>query len=708
MIYNPKPFERLLSRYLLRQSAEIDRLIDDYLRQAVLQAVRSNPSPSGDFRFRDFPALSRAVDDILRRMSERVTDTIQVGSEWAWDLADMKNDDMVASILKVIGASRVPAEALRRWGQKNLPALAAFQQRKIGGMNLSDKVWAYSRGVKGDLELALDLGIGEGKSADSLSRAVRGFLREPDRLYRRVRDDKGILRLSRAASNYHPGQGVYRSSYKNAHRLAATETNMAYRTADHERVSRLDFVLGIEIHLSNNHTRLNAKGVPEPFFDICDELQGRYPKDFIFKGWHPLCYDDQSEVYTSGGWKRFAEVSEDDLILTLNTSTLDLEYSGYQMRFRSWYEGDLIHFHNRSYSQLVTLDHEVLCLEKNSREPVFKRVPARICGKTQPVYRSSRWNGKYIDSIQIGSLSVDFGSFCEFMGYWLSDGSLGHRWEVGIAQQDAHREAISDCVSALGMRPRYNGGKVEFNSKDWYEYLERFGKCADKFVPDEIKEATPGQIRVFLDAFISCDGHIKPPKPFVGSHGSVCEPKEGERTYYTTSKRLADDIGELLLKIGRRPSFRLNKTAGRKQRFSNGEYVINHDCWVISECRSTTATQYHKDTVSYKGWVYDLVLEKNSTMYIRREGKCFWGSNCRCYTTTILPDKDEFFKYLDAMDENGDSSYRFEDEVTEMPRQIEDWLRDNEYRVIRAKSLPYWIKDNPEYVSLEGGAEREG
>ena len=188
----------------------------------------------------------------------------------------------------------------------------------------------------------------------------------------------------------------------------------------------------------------------------------------------------------------------------------------------------------------------------------------------------------------------------------------------------------------------------------------------------------------------------------------MCEPKEGERTYYTTSKRLADDIGELLLKIGRRPSFRLNKTAGRKQRFSNGEYVINHDCWVISECRSTTATQYHKDTVSYKGWVYDLVLEKNSTMYIRREGKCFWGSNCRCYTTTILPDKDEFFKYLDAMDENGDSSYRFEDEVTEMPRQIEDWLRDNEYRVIRAKSLPYWIKDNPEYVSLEGGAEREG
>ena len=46
----------------------------------------------------------------------------------------------------------------------------------------------------------------------------------------------------------------------------------------------MDFVVGIEIHLSNNHT-LNGK----PFHDICDELAGKYPKDFKFTGWHPHC-----------------------------------------------------------------------------------------------------------------------------------------------------------------------------------------------------------------------------------------------------------------------------------------------------------------------------------------------------------------------------------------------------------------------------------
>ncbi|MGL5913710.1 MAG: hypothetical protein ACRCZB_06045, partial [Bacteroidales bacterium] len=119
---------------------------------------------------------------------------------------------------------------------------------------------------------------------DDMTRELRDYLRHPDKLFRRVRDEHGQLQLSKNAKAFHPGQGVYRSSYKNARRLAATETNIAYRTSDYERWQDLDFVVGIEIRLSNNHT---LNGVP--FTDICDELSGRYPKDFKFSGWHPHC-----------------------------------------------------------------------------------------------------------------------------------------------------------------------------------------------------------------------------------------------------------------------------------------------------------------------------------------------------------------------------------------------------------------------------------
>lgn len=48
----------------------------------------------------------------------------------------------------------------------------------------------------------------------------------------------------------------------------------------------MPFAIGIEIKLSNNHT---CKGVIGRFVDICDDLAGVYPKEFMFVGWHPHC-----------------------------------------------------------------------------------------------------------------------------------------------------------------------------------------------------------------------------------------------------------------------------------------------------------------------------------------------------------------------------------------------------------------------------------
>ena len=156
-------------------------------------------------------------------------------------------------------------------------------------MSLSDRVWRYTDQFKTEIEMGIDCGLRDGLDAAQMARRLKQYLQHPDKLFRRVRDEHGNLQLSKAAAAFHPGRGVYRSSYKNARRLAATETNMAYRTADHERWQQLDFIVGIEIHLSNNHTCLDRKGKPKPFYDICDELKGKYPKDFKFTGWHPHC-----------------------------------------------------------------------------------------------------------------------------------------------------------------------------------------------------------------------------------------------------------------------------------------------------------------------------------------------------------------------------------------------------------------------------------
>lgn len=79
---------------------------------------------------------------------------------------------------------------------------------------------------------------------------------------------------------YHPGRGVYRSSARNAQRLARTEINMAYRKAEQERWKSFDFVVGYEVKTTQNGRHVE---------DICDCLAGKYRKDFKFLGWHPMC-----------------------------------------------------------------------------------------------------------------------------------------------------------------------------------------------------------------------------------------------------------------------------------------------------------------------------------------------------------------------------------------------------------------------------------
>lgn len=279
-------YERQRQQMLNRQTRKVEEL---YKRAVDKIAHAAHPeiaeaTTGAEFHLKDFPALNKAIDGYIGELGSSLQLNIQQGDTEAWTLANTKNDAMVESLATGYG---IPKAVMKDWTHPHLEALNAFMARAAAGMNLSNGgsaadiirgVWNLDK-FKAELELALEMGIGQGKSAADLSRDVRKFLKHPDKLFRKVRDKKGVLRLSKAAAAFHPGQGVYRSSYKNALRLTATENNMAYRTADHESWAAIPFVLGIEIRLSNNH----------PVEDICDELAGRYPKEFKFVGWHPWC-----------------------------------------------------------------------------------------------------------------------------------------------------------------------------------------------------------------------------------------------------------------------------------------------------------------------------------------------------------------------------------------------------------------------------------
>lgn len=264
---------------LAKRARKVQQLYDAAVKRIAQAAAPSlfDADPQKEFHFEDFPALKKEMEALMQDLGSSLQANIEDGDQESWTLSNTKNDAMVDSI---IGTKHLPKKVVQAWKHPHLEALNAFIARKEAGMNLSRRVWNLTQQFKSEMELALEMGMGEGKSAAALSRDIRKYLVEPNKLFRRVRDKSGALRLSKAAAAYHPGQGVYRSSYKNALRMTATENNIAYRTADHNRWQALPFVIGIEIHISNNH----------PTEDICDLFDGkRFPKDFKFTGWHPWC-----------------------------------------------------------------------------------------------------------------------------------------------------------------------------------------------------------------------------------------------------------------------------------------------------------------------------------------------------------------------------------------------------------------------------------
>lgn len=268
----------------------------------IINLVKGTELEDGKpFSFSEY-GYSEEVTPILRNMYSRTYQAIRGGVQKEWILSNEHNDELVKSIF---GASSIEDHHFARYFLRNKEAMDAFFARKTGeeGLSLSQKVWKYNGMFKEELENALDLAIGEGTPANRLATKIKGYLQEPDKFYRRFRvkigeDENGNPIYGRIwkrriwdkesesykwvnddPKKYHPGQGVYRSSYRNAQRLARTETNIAYREADFTRWQQLDFVVGVEIKLSNNH----------PVWDICDDLKGVYPKGFKWVGWHPNC-----------------------------------------------------------------------------------------------------------------------------------------------------------------------------------------------------------------------------------------------------------------------------------------------------------------------------------------------------------------------------------------------------------------------------------
>lgn len=257
-----------LLQLMYSQEWHLDRLFAEYSKQFAF-LFQNYSGRMVDFKEKELNRILLNFNKDTERLMKKQIDN-------SFSLSNSCNDLTIKEYLKGVDINQ---DQIEKMLVKNPNAAAAFANRAAGGLNLSERVWNLTNQTKDSLNVILESGVVNGRSAAEMARDLQRYLKEPDKRFRRIRNEEGKLILSAPAKDYHPGQGVYRSSYQNALRLSRNEVNLAYRNNDFERRKAMPFVMGQEINLSSSH-RGNC---------FCEHLTGTYPKEFKFTGWHVSC-----------------------------------------------------------------------------------------------------------------------------------------------------------------------------------------------------------------------------------------------------------------------------------------------------------------------------------------------------------------------------------------------------------------------------------
>ena len=386
------------------------------------------------------------------------------------------------------------------------------------------------------------------------------------------------------------------------------------------------------------------------------------------------CYSADTQVLTDKGWKYFWEVTKDDKVFTLNPQTNKIELQT-PIRFYEFdYDGELYHFKSKKLDLLVTPNHnmfvEQYCPKCKNGNYYKKFVKAKdfnpnihfipkggiwegikkdyfiLPGIKVFYYRHflNPLNSQFFSSLNkplttlnfkkyntltnlhmalkyevvcVPELKIPMNEWLKFFGIWLAEGTTTLRerkrkernktyyeYQIRICQNKGEiANEIEEILRKLPFKyiKKERGEKIEFviYNKQLFLYLKQFGKAQNKYIPQEIKNLSREQLEILFEWMMKGDGYV--------GNGNI--------DYYTKSKRLADDVQEIVLKLG----YSANIYKKKKNNFTWYRVSISKTKYFKLQNKNITK-------VKYKGKVYCLEVP-NHVLFVRKNGKACWCGN---------------------------------------------------------------------------------
>jgi hypothetical protein len=352
--------------------------------------------------------------------------------------------------------------------------------------------------------------------------------------------------------------------------------------------------------------------------------------DIIVESTPNGCYTGDTDIMTIDGWVNFKELTKNHKVACLINGIVEYHHPEALQYFKD--RDDLLHFKSTQIDLMVTKDHRMYTkIQKGPWQ--IKKAEELTNSKTDLYFKKSfPWNeGKDIESIIIPQyswiaicrgishhyskpeikLNADY--FMDFLGWVLSDGHvINNRVEI---TQTKYIDRVRKCLINLGMKftevPSYGGFmgsrvgvRFKVHSKQLANYMRDY---KTKGIPFFIKNCSKRQLAILMNSFFYGDGDFY----------------ERRRLFVGIYKKLADDIQEIVLKLGFSSNIRQH----------GKEYIVT-----IGKDKTHQYQTYKNPIIEIKEPhdVYCCTVP-GGLVFVRRGANSTWCGNCRGFF------HDEFF-----------------------------------------------------------------
>lgn len=321
----------------------------------------------------------------------------------------------------------------------------------------------------------------------------------------------------------------------------------------------------------------------------------------------PACFTPDAEVLTADGWKFWPDVKEQDAICSLVDGKIS--FVPPTLVVCEDFSGDLVGWQSPTVDILVTPGHNMYVQDDHYRNPFWFEPAIESFTKIRTILRAGgEWAGESTD-LPACSRSGPL-EWATLLGAYIADGNCKKN-SIVFGNCPSHKSSIfTEIAAAAGFEAKMYGIDLYINSAALSQHLKDFGTSSEKYVPQYIKDSTPAVISGFLRGYGLGDGTRRPTN----------------LTYSTSSRRLADDLHELCLKVGWAASVATRDRRGESHMLNGYECVNRLIGYEVRVSQAKVKSELSPSCAyrqRYDGKVYCVTVPSH-VIYVRRNGKSCW------------------------------------------------------------------------------------